>query len=594
MQGESLAAGTLRWRVALAGQFMFVFAVVVLSGPGRIDINDGQTRYEVARSLLEHGDSVIRDKLVWFAVMKGRDGEQYTNYRFPQTGLGMVAICLADATGPTDESRRQFFFTLISPLLCAFLALTYAVWFRALGHGPGASLAWATAGVFCTPSWYYGTSTFDDMLGTAAVVPAVAVAFLARDRRPVLGAAVAGLLLGWAFNCKQPLGVFVLPVLAACYRPGVALRRQLVPLGLVLAGLALGVAAHKGYEWYKFPPGQCDPDSMAEEMYGKVWVADPLPGLSGLTISPSSGALWYCPTLLLSFAGWLAWRRQLPGFCKALAAASLLFTLFLSFLTFFKGEPCWGPRYLTPMFALWWIFVPTAAAAMRRSFVVLLLGLGVLVQLLALSVDPQRLLLAKAIPFNYYQYDRHLHFHPELSHLLQRPREIRDILGRQRRAPYYTTAPYATYATKVPSVYPVVLTSALGHGTLPMPLRPLTMTTAFQQSTMHGPVQYLEAVERYHVFASFRPWWLSQLYLTPEERPVDMARTLLLLLAVGSLGLGLMVVAGRAGSFRRGSQDRASAALFCEPRLNERGILGRVPAAANRSASPAPPQPGGT
>ena len=42
----------------------------------------------------------------------------------------------------------------------------------------------------------------------------LAAAFLSRQRWPMLGAAVAGLALGWAFNCKQPCGIFVLPVLA--------------------------------------------------------------------------------------------------------------------------------------------------------------------------------------------------------------------------------------------------------------------------------------------------------------------------------------------------------------------------------------------
>ena len=38
----------LRWWIAEAGLFLTVFAVVALSGPGQIDIVDGQTRYEVA------------------------------------------------------------------------------------------------------------------------------------------------------------------------------------------------------------------------------------------------------------------------------------------------------------------------------------------------------------------------------------------------------------------------------------------------------------------------------------------------------------------------------------------------------------------
>src|SRR5439155_13190040 len=102
-----------------------------------------------------------------------------------------------------------------SALVCALLAVGYALWFRGVGLAPGAAVLWSLGGVFCTPSWFYGTSTFDDILGTAAVVGAVCVAFLTRRRLPLLGAAAAGLLLGVAFNCKEPLGIFVFAVLAA-------------------------------------------------------------------------------------------------------------------------------------------------------------------------------------------------------------------------------------------------------------------------------------------------------------------------------------------------------------------------------------------
>src|SRR6476646_11869457 len=110
---NKLHSSQFSWLLALAGQFVFVFAILALSGPGRIDIVDGQTRYEVARSLVEHNDSAIRDKEVWFTVYEGRDGARYSEYRFPQSGAGVVAIWVADATGAVSEVRRQFFFSLI-------------------------------------------------------------------------------------------------------------------------------------------------------------------------------------------------------------------------------------------------------------------------------------------------------------------------------------------------------------------------------------------------------------------------------------------------------------------------------------------------
>ena len=201
--------------IGVDGSIRVGIRAVTLSGPGRIDVVDGQTRYEVARSLVDHGDFVIRDKEAWFAVFPGRKGELHSNYRFPQSVLGVLFLWVADGTGPVSELRRQFFFTLMSPLAAALLALTYSLWFRGLGYNHSASLFWACAGIFCTPSWFYGTSTFDDILGTTTIVAAVAVMWLGRQRWPFLAAGVSGLLFAWAFNCKPPLVLFALPALAA-------------------------------------------------------------------------------------------------------------------------------------------------------------------------------------------------------------------------------------------------------------------------------------------------------------------------------------------------------------------------------------------
>ncbi|MGA7499252.1 MAG: hypothetical protein WBX00_21175, partial [Isosphaeraceae bacterium] len=183
----------LRWMTALAGLFLAVFAAVALSGPGENDVADGSIRYEVARSFVEHGDVDIRDPKIKFTILPGRDGRRYSWYRFPQSAAGVAAILVADATGPVSEPRRQFFFSLTSAVASAVLAATYAVLFRRLGIGPKASLLWAAAGIFCTPNWYYGTSTFDDILGTAAVVLAVALALGCRQCHPRAGAVAAGL-----------------------------------------------------------------------------------------------------------------------------------------------------------------------------------------------------------------------------------------------------------------------------------------------------------------------------------------------------------------------------------------------------------------
>jgi hypothetical protein len=554
----------LRWATALTGLSLLVFAVTALSGPGRIDVCDGQTRYEVSRSLVDHGDCIIRDKYVWFAVLPGRDGELHTNYRIPHSAMGVVTIWLADITGPTTETRRQFFFSFIGSLMCALLAIAYALWFRHLGHSIPGSLGWAAAGIFCTPNWYYATSTFDDLLAASPGVAAVVAAFLGRDRRPLLGAASAGLLLALAFNFKQPMGAFVFPVLAACYRPSLGFNRQLIPMGLALGGLALGIVWQVGYERYKFPPDTCDIDAMVEKNYGPMWKPIPALGLASFVASPSAGVFWHCPTLVLSIAGWFRWRQKDHWFTDAVLFSSMLFTVFLCFLVFFKGEPSWGPRYLTPLFALWWLFAPLALHWIRKPMLVTVLTAGCLVQLLALSVDPLRLFHEKCLPFDYYRFFPWLVFDPAASHLWQRPREILVILNTHEREPEFAPGPTPTYAPTTASRGLFVVSSTLG---LLASLPDQTPFAAVAALPLRGPViarqQSEEILRRYHVFSSFRPWWSSQLYLSPEERPVDFKSALMFLIGLGSSGLALMAFAC---SHRR----RPATAIQYSPELAKR------------------------
>ncbi len=503
----------MRWQTSLTGLLLSVFALVCLSGPGRIDIVDGQARYEVARSLVEHGDLVIRDPNVWFSVLPGRDGRLYSNYRFPHSLVGVVAILAADAVGPVSESRRHFFFTLIGAVACAGLAVCYAVLFRRLGEEPRCSLLWAAGGIICTPCWFYGTSTFDDILGSVSVVLAITVALASRHRRPRLGALVAGLTLGLAFNCKQPLGIFVLAVLAAIYDPALSWRTQWGRLGIILATLLAAIAVYKGYEWYKFPPGSTAGHAELLKKYVPTWPGHPVTALVALTLSLGTGVFFYNPTLVLGLVGMRGWFRPEPLFCLSLGASITVFTLFFASVTAFKGDPAWGPRYFTPIFAVLWIFAPAGAAILSRRLTSGLLLMGFVVQLGALSIEPSRLYIEHGLPSAFYVSQPDLYFHPAISHLVNRPREIREVLfNRGERAEFYTPSPSPTFA------FPVL------------------------DFVDKGPA----AIRKYHILNSFRPWWISFRYLDDKSQPVNIDRTVLFLASLALGGL-LLVALGLLG-----------------------------------------------
>jgi hypothetical protein len=504
----------------LAGLFLVVFAVLALSGPGRIDIIDGQARYEVARSLWDHGDVEVRDPDVWFPIVPGPDGKIYCAYRLPHSALGVPALALADLAGPPSEARRHFYFLMLSAAAGATLAVAYAVWFFGHGFSPRSAVLWAAAGLFCTPSWYYSTSTFDDIFGATTVVLGLTWARRSRERGSIGWALLAGLAVGAAINWKPPLGIFLLPTLALALRPkatndapgSAPVVSALKPantlktparLAAILAGIAVGLVVYQFYEWLRFPPGY---QRAVANWSPPVWNDTPAAAAAALLVSPSCGAFWYCPTVLLGVAGLVQSFRVERRWATSVIIACAGFFAVLCALRFFKGDITWGPRYLTPVFAVLWLFVPSAAAAAGRMRTGLILGLGLVVQLLALATDPHRAYIVADFPPHVLLFTNAAYYDLRLSHLFMRPDEIWDVVTSEAEPEAASPAPTPTFALPLPD------------------------TKLIEPSV----------ARRYHIFADLRPWWCWQRHLAPAERPVDIGRTAGLLAALGLIGAALV------------------------------------------------------
>ena len=502
---SAVAYSRFAWPLALAGLGLFTFALVGLSGPGRIDIVDGQTRFEVGQSFVEHGDSILRDDRIWWSRFPGRDGKPYSYYRFPQSVAAAGAILVADAAEPESEGRRHFFYVLCGAVACGVLSVLYALWFRHAGCRPGTAILWGAGGVFCTPMWFYGTSTFDEYLGTTILVAALVSAALSRQRLPV----VAALLIGLAYNCKQPLGSFVILALALHDDRSLSGRQRFMRAAIIVAGLMAGILAEQAYDAYKFPFDKNEAHADLHKLYGPNFANHQFEAIAVLSVSLGAGAIWYFPPILLTLAGlWARWKDDRRVVLALLIAAIPFLGFFLS-LSYFKGDPCWGPRYLTPLFGVLWLFAPVGAAKMRRAIVVMLLALGIVVQFLGLSVDPHRLYVERDASSGFGRVDPWLYFNPALSHLANRPREIADIARETEAAEEYSPAPSPTFA------FPVLDPPYLEK---------------------RGP----DVAKRFRILNSYRPWWASMTFLPAEDRPVNLGKTAAILLGIASAGLILL------------------------------------------------------
>jgi len=72
--------------------------------------------------------------------------------------------------------------------------------------------------------------------------------------------------------------------------------------------------------------------------------------------------------------------------------SSCALVLFLSCICFVGGDWCWGPRYLTVLLPLWALALPFLELdRAKRKLSVALVCMGLLVQVMALSLENQRL-----------------------------------------------------------------------------------------------------------------------------------------------------------------------------------------------------------
>jgi hypothetical protein len=225
-----------------------------------------------------------------------------------------------------------------------------------------------------------------------------------------------------------------------------------------------------------------------------------------LALSPSAGVFWYCPPLLLCMIGLSEWKSERPGLVVSVVVSAALFVGFIASMSIFKGDPSWGPRYLTPVFSVLWLFAPAGAKRQQSVPLAVILAAGVAVQVAALAVDTHRLYVERNLPsgfgFQPFQY-----FDSAKAHLVNRPREILEI-WRARDAPAEAFSPAASPTFAFPILDEIV---------------------------RRGP----EAVRRYRILNSFRPWWASQSYLPVEQRPVPIAPTVEILSLTAVAGIGL-------------------------------------------------------
>jgi hypothetical protein len=497
-----------------AGIFLLGSAIYVAASAGRIDIIDGQYRFDVAHNLIDDGSVQIRDTFLAGAV-PGLIGA-YSSYGISGSLVPIPLILAARIGHPDALDREQFFFSFASSVLgAATLALLFLFYIE-LGVAWRSALAWTAVAGFATLMFPASATVFDQAQHGFFLLAACFLAWLGGRRDSMRITIAGGLALAFLVNYQESYAVMFPGVGLAALGPGwstPAERRRAFERATVFLFVGcMGLLFWAGYNQFRYGAflysgkGHNHPSP----------IGNPLIGFSSLLASPGKSIFLYSPPTIIALLGLRNLNKEHRFLGLSVVATAVLHLALISSLSFFGGDWCWGPRYFVttlPLLSLAFPFA-TAARGMRKWAFRSIVAAGVCVQLLALSVEHHRFFYDRSLPaFFWYAKPTYYFTH---SALFARPGELRQIL-REGVPPEATTFRPGPYSSR--------LTYAVfgGWGSPPPKLN--------EQS---------EWMRHYSVFWLPRPWPFWMRSIPPAERPVDLSAAMWVVVAIGAAGVLLI------------------------------------------------------
>lgn len=562
-----------QWRIACWGAFFLLLGVYLFSHPGRIDMIDGQYRFDVSRNLINLNGPCVSDYWLVQAPLptNPKTGNFYSYYTAPASFFPLPLMIASRALLGVKAASDRFSFSLASAFAGAMLAPLLLAFYRRLGVALKPALGWTA--VFCLATlWWPGAETVFDQVQHGIVLMAMLLAAYDVAKGGAWGLAlVTGLLGGVLFNYRIPF-LALLPAFPIYWI--VEARRSKAesgqsPKGLrpniaaYCVGVGIGLAGYALYNWVRFGS-----TSMPHYVNGVTMVGNPVAGFLTLTISPGKGLLWYSPPLLLAAFGLAGFWRKDRGLAGLVIALSIVHLCEMSSLSFAGGDWCWGPRYLIPIMPLWALAFPYIVYRVLKPWIVSsIVGLGFAVQLLGLSVDHHRFFYYRRLPalfwMNEWSYFR-------FSQLAARPAEVIESIAEWNwRRPMINSGPMgeATYCPFGPPRRPAKAagTQKPTPGKAKVTVRSITSNGAAAlikkaadkqtRRPIPPPPDPRVWVQRYRIFYDPRPWWGWINDVPLDQRPVDPMAFFLFCTVTTCLGAGLLG-AGLKG-VRKSSQDPA-------------------------------------
>jgi hypothetical protein len=507
---------------AAIGVFLLVGAVYALAGPGRIDMIDGQYRFEIARNIIERGSVQIYDPYLGGVV--GVNGV-YSSYGVAGSVVAMPMILLGKVSGTSSVDREQFFFSFTSAVFGAAAAAVLFIFYTRVGVSAQDALFWTFVSGFATLTFPQSLSVFDQVQHGFFLLAACFLGWLGA-RRDSMGLTIGGgMSLAILVNFQEVYAILLptlgLVTLASPDSRPVPRRRAVERFVVFVFVGCLGLLFYGGFNNFRYGSLVFSGKGVGHPSP----LGNPLLGLPGLLVSPGKSIFLYSPPTAMAFIGVYRLLRSHRYLGLAIAMSCIAYLGLISMLSFYGGDWCWGPRYFVTILPLTALGFPFAAVTRRFGLALVITGLCV--QLLAISLDHHRFFYSRSLPAFFWHTQRSFYFRD--SALLARPGEILESIR-------IGVPPEATVFR--PGPYPELLTYAVFGGWGDRGLtQPLWM-------------------RHYRVFWEPRPWPLWMRSIPADRRPVELPSAVVALLLIGVAGAWTIRSGLRGASFSGAGETR--------------------------------------
>lgn len=428
--------------------FLGLLVLYLATSGGHTTSNDEEELYYVTQGLVERRSLALppeeaRALAIPRGAAVGVDGNYYTPYGVLPSVLAMPLYLVGNAVASGFDPRLNGFITrlavtALSAVVTAGGAAAVTLLGRRLGASTQGSVLLGLLYGVATIAWPYAKAFWSEPLATLLLLLAALAAIEGSRRSSARAWFLASLAVGLSVATRSAMLATVVPLglylLAGVWRGGrgQAFGRLLRQGAGFAAGFLLPAAALGVYNLVRFGSPLENGTGFGSQLQAALVVfgGNVGVGLYGLLLSPGKSVFLYSPPLLCGVLALAALWRRVPYEAFLVALLVVAQVALAAPLTFWHGDSSWGPRYLVPAtpflllpVAAW--LGPRGARSWQRALLVGTGALGLLVQVVAVLVNPQTYILQTGGPTGAGAERRW--FDPAASPLLAAPRQL---LGR--------------------------------------------------------------------------------------------------------------------------------------------------------------------